>query len=165
MNAWNEPPPVFEGSLSPHGLFQQFLKNTEIERTCIKSTNYVSLKSNHMFTLTIEKHESFLTILLVSGYAGLQKQEYLERREDCYNLLVSVMMTKTGFLECKRFLHLAYNNILNSSVKSEKVRPLINIINKQCILNFKPTSTQALANPWILIWKTWSKTVHTWQTH
>ena len=40
-------------------------------------------------------------ILLVSGYDGLPRQNmYWEGREDCRNLAVSAMMTKTDFLEC-----------------------------------------------------------------
>ena len=51
-----------------------------------------------MFTMTVEKLKAFLTILLVSGYARLPGQKiYWERREDCHNLVVSAMMTKTDF--------------------------------------------------------------------
>ena len=106
----------------------------------LESTNYARLKDNHMFTMTVEKLKSFLAILLVSRYAGLPRQEmYWERREDCHNLVVSAMMTKTEFLECKRYLHLADNNALNSSDKFAKVRPLFNAINKQCVWNYQPT--------------------------
>ena len=66
--------------------------------------------------MTLEKLKAFLTILLVSGYAKLSRQEmYWERREDCHNLVVSAMMMKIEFLECKQCLHLADNNALNSS--------------------------------------------------
>ena len=69
-----------------------------MERICIESTNYIRLKGNHMFTMTVEKLKAFLTILLVSRYAELPRQEmYLERREDCHNIVVSAMMTKTDF--------------------------------------------------------------------
>ena len=81
--------------------------NTEMERICLESTNYARLKGNHMFTMTVEEIKSFLTILLVSRYAGLLKQEmHWERQEGCHNLAVSAMMTKTEFLDCKRCLHL-----------------------------------------------------------
>ena len=91
-------------------------------------------------TITVEKLKAFLTILLVSGYVGQPRQEmYWERREDCHNLVVSAMMTKTEFLEFKRYLHLADNNALNSSDKFAKVRPFFNVINKQCIFNYQPT--------------------------
>ena len=131
MNAWNEPAPVFERSLLPYELFERLLPNTEMERICIESTNYARLKDNHMFTMTVETLKSFLAILLASGYAGLLRQEmYWERREDYHNLVVSALMTKTKFLECKRYLHLADNNALNSSDKFTKVQPLFNAINE-----------------------------------
>ena len=75
LNAWNEPVPVFERSLLPHELFEFFLTNTEIERICVESTNYDRLKDNHMFTMTVEKLNAFLVILLVSGYTRLPRQE------------------------------------------------------------------------------------------
>ena len=49
------------------------------------------------------------------------------------------MMTKTKFLECKRYLHLADINALNSLGKFAKVRPLFNAINKHCILSYQPS--------------------------
>ena len=104
MNAWTERAPVFERNLLPHELFELFLTNTKMERICVESTNYICLKGNHMFIMTVEKLKVFLTILLVSECAGLLKQEmYWEGREDCHNLIVLAMMTKAEFLECKRF--------------------------------------------------------------
>ena len=51
-----------------------------MEGICVESTNYGRLKGNHMVTMTAEKLKAFLTILLVSGYAGLPRQEnYWER--------------------------------------------------------------------------------------
>ena len=71
--------------------------------------------------MTVGILKAFLTILLVSGYAGLPRQEVCwERREDCHNLVVLEMMTKTEFLECKLYLHLADNNALNSSINFRK---------------------------------------------
>ena len=88
--------------------------------------------------MTAEKLKAFLTIPLVSGYARLPRQEmYWEIREDCHNLVVSAMMKKTEFLQCKQYLHLADNNALNSSDKFAKVRPLFNAINKECVLNYR----------------------------
>ena len=85
--------------------------------------------------MTVEKLKAFLAIILVRGYAGLPRQEmYWERREDCHNL----MMTKTKFPECKRYLHQAGNNALNSLDKFTEVRVLFNAINARCILNDHP---------------------------
>ena len=101
MNAWSETGPVFEINLLPHELFELLLTNTEMEKIYIESTNYTRLKGNHMLTMTADTLKAFLTILLVSEYAGLPKQEmYWERREDCHNLIILAMVTKTEFLEC-----------------------------------------------------------------
>ena len=69
LNAWNEPANVFERSLLLHELFELLLTNTEMERICVKSTNYTHLIGNHMFTMTVDKLKAFLMILLVSGYS------------------------------------------------------------------------------------------------
>ena len=54
-----------------------------------------------MFTMAVKRLKAFPTILLVSEYAGLPRQEiYWERRDGWHNLVVSAMMTKTEFLEC-----------------------------------------------------------------
>ena len=90
--------------------------------------------------MTVEKLKAFLTILLVSGYAGLPRQKmYWKKPEDCHNLVVSAMMTENEFLECKRYFHLGDNNALNSSDKFAKMQPLFNAINEQCILSYQPT--------------------------
>ena len=66
-----------------------------MERICVKSTNYARLKGNHMFIMTVEKLKAFLTILLVSEYAELSRQEmHWKSREDCHNLVISAMVTK-----------------------------------------------------------------------
>ena len=110
-----------------------------MDRICVDSTNYARLKGNHTFPMTVEKLKVFLAIFLVGGNAGLPRQEmYWERRENCHNLVVSAMITKTEFLECNRYLHLADNNAVNSSDKFAKARPLFNAINEQCILNSQP---------------------------
>ena len=62
-----------------------------------------------------------------------------KKREDFHNLVVSAIVTKTEFLECKRYLHPPDKNALNSSDKLSKVRPLFNAINKQRILHYQPT--------------------------
>ena len=49
------------------------------------------------------------------------------------------MMTKIEFLESKRYLHLADNNVLNSSDKFVKMQSSFSAINEQSILNYKPT--------------------------
>ena len=64
---------------------------------------------------------------------------YWERREDAHNLLVSSMMTGKEFLECEKNLHLADNNFIDKEDKFGKVRPLFAAMNRQCLLNYKPS--------------------------
>ena len=128
LSAWNEPALSLKDALLPHELFELFLRNTEMERICIESTNYNQLKGSHMFDMAVEKLKPFPRI---SGYAELPRQEmYRKRRKNHYNLVVSAIMTKMEFLESKQYLHLADNNALNSSDKFAKVRPLFNAINE-----------------------------------
>ena len=75
LNAWNEPAPVFEISLLAHELFEVFLTNTKMEGICIESLNYTNLRGNHIVTMTVEELKVFLTILLVSRYAELPRQD------------------------------------------------------------------------------------------
>ena len=99
--------------------------------------------------MTEEKLKVFLMNVLGSEYAGLPKQMmYWERREDCHNLAISAMMTKTEFPECKQYLHLAHNNTLTSSGKFAKVRPLFKAMNEQCILNYPPTQHVSVDELW-----------------
>ena len=53
------------------------------------------------------------------------------------------MMTKIEFLECKRYLYLADNNVLNSSDKFVKMQSSFSAINEQCILNYKSTQQES----------------------
>ena len=140
LNEWNEPEPVFDQNLLPHELFEKFLSKIEIERICGESTKYARMKGDHSFFMTKEKFKAFLAILLTSGYAELPRQEmYWQRREDCNNLLVSSMMSKNEFVECKKFLHLADNQTIDNTDRFAKVRPLFNAINEQCLSNYQPS--------------------------
>ena len=107
MNGSEEPVPAVGRRLLPHELFEFFLANTEMERICVESTHYTGLKGNHTFTMIVEKFGAFLTIHLVSGYAGLPRQEmYWERRKNCHNVVKLAMMTEIEFLECKRYFNI-----------------------------------------------------------
>ena len=50
---------------------------------------------------------------------------YLERKEDCYSVLASTLMTKNKFKECKKYLHLADNDNLDPEDRFAKVHPFL----------------------------------------
>ena len=64
---------------------------------------------------------------------------YWERRDDRHDLLVSPMMSKNEFEECKTYLHVGDNNNLDMADRFAKLRPLSNSIYQQCLLNYQPT--------------------------
>ena len=133
-------PPSFERNMPPHEIFELFLTNEEMERICLESTRYARFKGDHSFTMTLDKLKAFIAILLVSGYTEVPRQEmYWERREDGNNLLISAMMSKNEFEECKKYLHLSDNNNLDMADRFAKVCPLFNSINKQSLLYYQPT--------------------------
>ena len=137
MDKWVLPPTVFEENLQPHQLFEKFITNEELKRICDESTRYARQKGNHYFIMTERKLKSFLAIIILSGYAKLPRQEmYWELRDDTNNRLVSSLMSKNDFKECKKFLHLSNNNELDPNDKFAKVRPLFNSLNQQCLENY-----------------------------
>ena len=140
LNNWEETSPSFERNIPPHKIFELYLTDEEMEGICLESTNYVRLKGEHNFTMTLDKLKAFIAILLVSKYTKLSRHEiYWERKEDGHNLFVSLMMSKTEFEECKKYLNLSDNSDLDMADRFAKVRPLFNSINQQCLLNYQPT--------------------------
>ena len=59
-------------------------------------------------------------------------------RDDTKNRLVSSMMSKGEFEECKRYLHLCDNDQLDKNDRFGEVRPLFDSLHKQCLENYMP---------------------------
>ena len=110
-----------------------------MERICLETNKYARHKGNHAFVMTIKKLKSFIAIFMLSGYNQLPRQEmYWQRREDNQNRMVTALMTKNKFEECKQFLHLADNKSLDKTDRFAKVRPLFDAVHKQCVAYYKP---------------------------
>ena len=72
--------------------------------------------------MTIKMLKSFIAILLLSGYNTLPRQEmYWQRRENCGNQMVTALMTKKEFKDCKQCLYLADNENLDKTDKFAQV--------------------------------------------
>ena len=66
--------------------------------------------------MTKRKLKLFLAIIIVSGYASLPQQDmHWETRNDTNNRLVSSIMSRGEFEECKRYLHLCDKNHLDKN--------------------------------------------------
>ena len=127
-NQWKGSINISTNSLSeaPHLIFEKFLPNAGLTEICSQSNKYVESKGNHSFNLTLEKLKSFITILLLSGYNELPRQEMCwERKQDCHNVLASTLMTKNTFKECKKYLHIADNDNLDPEDRFAKVHPFL----------------------------------------
>ena len=139
LDNWTLKEPSFEEYILPHEIFEKFFTNEEMERICLETNKYARHKGNHAFVMTIKKLKSFIAILMLSGYNQLPRQEmYWQRREDSQNQVVTALMTKNEFEECKQFLHLADNKSLDKTDRFAKVRPLFDAVNKQCVAYYKP---------------------------
>ena len=106
---------------------------------CEESIRYAVSKGNHSFTIDTKTLKSFITILLVSGYVDLPRQAmYWERNEDIHSTTVSPLLSRNQYDEIMQNLHLTDNSNLDKEDKFEKVRPLINKLNEQCLANYLP---------------------------
>ena len=52
--------------------------------------------------------------------------------------MATALMTKNEFKDCKQFLHLADTKNLDKTYRFDKVRPLFDVINKQCVAHYRP---------------------------
>ena len=139
LDNWTLKKPSFEEHILPHEIFEKFFTTEEMERICLETNKYARHKGNRAFVMTIKKLKSFIAILMLSGYNQLPRQEmYWKRREDSQNRMVTALMTKNEFEECKQFLHLADNKSLDKTDRFAKVRPLFDAVNKQCVAYYKP---------------------------
>ena len=82
---------------------------------------------------------------------------YWQPTDDVYNAAVSSIMTRNRFEEIMQNLHLANNDDLDKNDKFAKVRPLINLLNKQCLKHFfSGTAHQCRRVNGSILWQAWS---------
>ena len=114
--------------------------------------------------MTKRKLKSF-SIIIVSGYASLPREDmYWQTRDDTNNRLVSSMMSRGEFEECKRYLHLCDNNHLDKNDKFAKVRPLFDSLNKQCLENYIPEQHVSIDESMVPYFQKHGAK-HSWQAH
>ena len=96
-------------------------------------------KGRENFTIDLHSLKGFICILLKSGYNALPRRAmYWQPTDDVYNAAVSFIMTRNRFNEITQNLHLANNDDLDKNDKFAKVRPLIKLLNEQCLEHFFP---------------------------
>ena len=77
QNQWKGSTNISTNSLSeaPHIIFEKFLASAELKEICNQSNEYAKSKGKHTFNLILQKLNSFITILLLSGYTELSRQK------------------------------------------------------------------------------------------
>ena len=114
--------------------------NDEIfDHVCRETNRYAAQKGNH--TLNFDKQElrSFIAVLTLSGHIDLPRHSmYWEMTQDSHNSIVTALFTRKRFNEVLNNLHLADNDNLGNGDKFAKVRPLIQMLNKNCKSNYIP---------------------------
>ena len=106
---------------------------------CEDSIRYAISKGSHSFTTDTNTLKAFIAILLVSSYVELPRRAvYWEHNEDTHNTTVSSLLSPNRLDEIMQNLHLADNSNLKKEDKVAKVRPLIDLVNEQCLANYLP---------------------------
>ena len=118
---------------------EEFLTNEILSHICQETIRYAKSKGRKNFTIDLRSLKGFICIPLINGYNALpQRAMYWQRTDDVYNGAVSSIMTRNRFDEIMQNLYLENNDDLDKNDKFAKVRPLINLLNKQCLKHFFP---------------------------
>ena len=108
-----------------------------IDHICEETNTYAAEKGNHTFKIDSNEMNSFLAVLLLSGYIPyVRRSMYWETCLDSRNTIVASLFTRNRFLNCLQYFHLADNNNLNPSDKFSKVNPLLRMMNESCFGKF-----------------------------
>ena len=98
LDNWTLSLPSFDESTLPHEIFEKFFTTEEMGRIYLESNKYARHKGNHTFTMTKKMLNSFIAILLLSGYDKLPRQEmHWQRRDIRRNRMATALMTKNEF--------------------------------------------------------------------
>lgn len=133
-----QPPPFLQQSLDPVAFFELFFDDEVIDYLVEQTNLYASRdKGDHSFVTTRKEFQTFLAILLLSGYNQLPRRHlYWSRSSDCHNAAVSSAMSRNRFYSMMQNLHLADNSNLDPSDKLTKIRNFYSLLNEKCLLYF-----------------------------
>ena len=121
----------------PHELFDLFLTEEMLDMIIHQSKLYARRKNNLDLQLSIPDLRVFLSILLLSGYNSLPRQQmYWEVTDDVHNEAVSKAMRRAKFLEIKRFLH--FEEEVDEHDRFSKVRKVATLFQRACLDHFLP---------------------------
>lgn len=121
-------------TLDPIDLYKLFF-DAELLDLCVNETNkYALQKGDHHFAVSKTEMQVFLGILLLSGYHTLPNERlYWSTDEDVGVPVVFEKMSRNKFQEIKRYFHLSDNSCLNPNDKLAKLRPFLDIFQRNLL--------------------------------
>ena len=105
----------------------------------VQQSNLYSLLKNYPeLKVNAEEMKCFLGILINTGYNGNpQRKLYWDQGDDTRNQMIYRAMRRDRFVQLMQSLHCADNTHLDSSDKFSKIRPLLDMLKRQCLSHFK----------------------------
>ena len=89
------------------------------------------LKKNQPINISAQEIETFLTVIILTGYNSRPRQRlYWSKDDDVTCLVVWQSMARKRFEDRKRYLRLVDNNHLQIGEKLAKIRPLQEKVNR-----------------------------------
>lgn len=118
-------------NVEPIDMFLKFFNEELLEHIVTESVKYAHQNNRLKFSLTVPVLKRFIGILMFTGYSTLpQEQLYWSVSPDVNCPIVRETMNRATYLSIKQNIHLADNTILDKNDKLAKVRPYLNILNK-----------------------------------
>jgi hypothetical protein len=126
-------------NLSPIEFFELFINDEILEYTQAEMTKY-SLKRNWPdIKVEINELKVFLAILIVTGYNTLpQKHMYWSKSADVHNSAIANAMRRDRFDNIMKCLHFNAADVMDTSDKYFKIRPLIEHCQNKFMEHFVP---------------------------
>lgn len=116
---------------TPIEIFESIVDDVVIQLMVDQSNLYASQNNRHAFSVTKRDIKIFLGVLLFSGYHQLPRERlYWSLDEDFDTKLVYNAISRNRYCEIKKNLHFTDNTTLNKSDKMAKLRPLMDVLNK-----------------------------------
>lgn len=116
---------------TPVEIFEKLFDSSVIQHIVEQSKLYASQNNNHDFHVNEDEIRIFIGILLLSGYHRLPRERlYWCLDEDVAVPVVSNSMSRNRYYDIKKYLHFSDNLKLDKTDKMFKVRPLMDMLNK-----------------------------------
>lgn len=126
-------------SKSPEELFELFFDNDVINLILQESSKYAQFRGKPDPKISVEELKVFLGILIVSGYNKRPGVSYFwDSGTDMRNNIIYKSMRRDRFKLIMSSIHFASNANIDPNDKMFKLRPLMNLLQRNFIKNFIP---------------------------